>query len=130
MKLDQFDTKTRANKGVEMELNDIRTGKPAGAFITLLGKDSDEFRAVKDERSRMIAERVSTGDRTEFTLEEGDVMACEMLARCTVAWRELENKDGQIAFSTEAAKALYLQYPAIREQANVFIADRANFVLA
>jgi hypothetical protein len=130
-RLDQFDTVTRSNAGVEMELKDLRTGRGSGAFITLLGKDSAEFRAILDERSRAYADRGAAGLPLELDADEREQASREMLARCTKGWRGLERADGtELVYSHSAAIDLYATYPAIREQVNVFIADRANFVRA
>lgn len=131
MKLSSFDTKTASNAGVELQLSDIKTGKPAGVFITLLGSDSDEFLKAKDDRSRFMADRLASGVKEELTREERDELACDLLARCTTGWRNLDGEDGTpLPFSKAEAKRVYLTYPAIREQVNVFIADRSNFVQA
>lgn len=129
MKLSKFNTTKLSNAGVKMFLKDLRTGKDTEAFLVLLGKDSDEFKMLKEERERLIAERVASGKTIDLTQDERDDLACDMLGRCTKGWGEMEDDAGQpLAFSTGAAKVMYLEYPGIREQANQFIADRAHFV--
>ena len=39
----KFSTKTKVNAGVEFELEDLRTGEGSGAFVTVVGTDSDTF---------------------------------------------------------------------------------------
>lgn len=129
--LKAFDTVTRANAGVEMELKDLRTGKGSGAFITLLGMDSEMFREIREERSRAMADRAAAGESVQISDAERTDLLCDTLARCTLGWRELDGEDGQPMppYSYSVANSLYKKYPAIREQVNVFIAERANFVL-
>jgi len=127
--LTKFDTKTKASKGVEIELKDLRTGKRAGAFITILGADSDQFQDAKTEQARALADSQVNGDRpgSRQMIE----MTCRTLAACTIGWRELEGPDGQpLPFSEFEAQKLYSDYPAIRDQINEEMANRANFVLA
>jgi hypothetical protein len=130
MELDSFDTITLSNKGVEFALKDLRTNKDTDAFITVIGRDSDEYRAIRTERTRMLADRASAGQSDEFTQAELDTLACELLGRCTKGWRGITQKGEAIVFSEKAAMDLYAKYPAIREQVNVFIGERANFILA
>lgn len=125
-----FDTVMRANQGVEMELKSLKTGQPSGAFITLLGQDSDVFRSTKEERSRQIEERVLAGNTEEFTPQEREDFLCELLARCTVASRGLLKNGQPLHLDKAAAYELYKTMPAIREQVNRYVGDRANFVLA
>lgn len=128
--LKRFDTKTKANAGTEMELVFIGSGEKSGAFITVLGTDSDEWRLIKDERARLISDRAMAGDMTDLTADEKDGLICDALARCTKGWRGLETDAGPIEFSQVAAKKLYLDMPAIREQVNAFVGKRENFTLA
>lgn len=125
--LAKFDTRTRANQGVEIQLKDLRTGKPAGAFITIIGQDSDRFQEVKTEQARELADSMS-GERPTAAMI--NAMTCRTLAACTLGWRGLDGPDGPLQFSVSAAEQLYRDYPAIRDQVNEEIADRANFVLA
>lgn len=131
--LARFDTKTKANAGIEIELLDARTGVGSGAFITVRGTDSDEFRAFNADRARIHLERIREhGAKTkQQSAAEADEDGAELLAACTVGWRDLDNEDGTpLAFSPAAAKALYLKYPLIREQIDRAIADRSAFLKA
>jgi hypothetical protein len=121
--LKQFDTKTNANAGVEIELKFIGSGAPSGAFIRVLGTDSDAFRDMQLERAREALDREAKG-LPDLTPEERDERGIKTLARCTLGWRGL---DGIEDFSIKAAENLYREYPAIREQVNIAIANRANF---
>lgn len=127
--LSRFDTRTKANDGVEMELRLIKGGSPSGVFLKLLGRDSDEFRSAMEDNSRTITERVAAG-MPSLTQEQRSDMECELLSRCTTGWRNLEEKGAPLVFSRSEAKRVYAQYPAIMEQANIFIGDRANFTVA
>ena len=122
--LKQFDTRTGANAGVDVELRFIGSGAPSGAFIRVLGTDSDVFRAMQLERARESLDRETKG-LPDWTAEERDERGVQSLAACTVGWRGLDDIG---EFTLKAAADLYRKYPAIREQINVAIADRANFL--
>lgn len=130
MDINSFDTVTRANEGAPCVLKDIKTGKPTNAIIVLRGMDSDDFQRIKADRARDMAARRESGNYAELTQEEKDELAVETLARMTVGWEGLSAGGAPMPFSLPAARDLYRRFPAIREQVNVFIADRANFLLA
>lgn len=120
--LTQFDTSS-ANAGTKMELRDAADApvlKADGSpmTITLLGKDSDAF--IKQENAA-TNRRLAQGPRAKVTAEALKADAVAILARCTVAW------DFSEPCTYESAVALYNKFPAIREQVDAFIADRANF---
>jgi len=123
--LKQFDTKTGSNAGVEIELKIIGSGAPSGAFIRVHGIDSDKFRDMQLERARESLEREAKG-LPDWTPGERDERGVKTLAACTLGWRGLDDIGD---FSVKAAEALYRDYPAIREQINVAIANRANFLV-
>lgn len=130
MDIDRFNTVTLANSGVEIELNDLRTGKGCGAFVRILGSDSTTFQQLKTERGRAISQRLEETGADQITAAEMDNITAEMLAGCTIGWRGLESKGEPLPFSFEAAKELYRNYPAIRDQINRAVGDRTNFLLA
>jgi hypothetical protein len=134
MNLSKFNTTVLANKGVEVELKDLKTGAGAGAYITILGTDSETYQALKEERAREAAARIESGKGNDLSRDELLRLTVETLARCTTGWRNLDAEEedggGALVFSHEAAVKLYTKYPAIRDQINREIADRANFVRA
>ena len=130
MKLSSFDTKTKANGGAEVELKNVATGGGSGVYFTILGTDGDRYRELQAERSRGILDKVKKrGTDAIPSNEEIDRSACEMLAKCTVGWRGLEDDSGPVPFSYEAAFDIYMKYPRIRDQINVAMADPANFLM-
>ncbi len=130
MDLKNFDTKAKANEGVEIELRDLRTGKGSGAFIRVLGTDSDKFAELSAERSRQVATILERTGKKELSREEVNGLTVDLLAGCTIGWRGLKDGGEPFEYSDERAKKLYEGYPAIREQVNLAIADRTNFLLA
>jgi hypothetical protein len=125
-RLSQFDTVESANAGMEVELKDIKTSKPSGFFIKILGTDSEVYQDLKYQRSREAALRP---DGYVQSPEEYRALTIDTLSSCTVGWRGLIGEDEkEIPHTKQGARDLYARFPAIRDQINVAIADRANFV--
>ena len=133
--LDVVDTVTLANQGVDMPVKTPtgqpvknRNGKPV--TLKLVGTDSDLYRSLM--RSKMV-ESVNSRDATaltEETLVKTQEQAIDTVVACTLGWSGVLDKEGnEVKFSAEAARLLYRQYPAIRDAADRFIADRQNFLL-
>lgn len=127
--LNAFDTVPLANSGAPCYLKDIRTGRPTAMYITVLGMDSDAFQQIKLERARDMALRREQGNFSELTPEERDALTIDTLARLTVGW-SIKSGGQDVEFSVAKAREIYKAYPAVREQVNVFMAERANFLPA
>lgn len=128
--LKQFDTRPLANAGVEIELKDLRTGKGSGAFITVVGTDSDVFSELIVTRSRTMADAITRNGGKPLERKLLDELTAETLAGCTLGWRPMTLGGEGFPFSYDNAKYLYANFPAIREQINTEIADRSNFIKA
>lgn len=128
MDLKLFDTKTKANEGVEIELRDLRTGKGSGAFIKVLGTDSDRFAELSADRARQVTAILERTGKKELSREEINGLTVDLLVGCTVGWRGLESGGEVFEYSPANARRLYEEFPAIREQINLAIADRSNFL--
>lgn len=127
--LNAFDTVPLANAGAKCYLRDLRTGRPTAMFITVLGMDSEAFQQIKLERARDMALRREQGNFAELTPEERDSLTIDTLARLTVGW-SIRVSGQEVDFSVPKAREVYRAYPAVREQVNVFMAERANFLPA
>lgn len=123
---EEFETITKATAGVEIELLSLKTGKGSGAFIKVHGMDSDAFDAAKTERARILADKAESGN--EITEKDRVEAQAALLAAATISWRGLKVDGAEPEFSKEAARKLYLRFPAIREQINIAVGSRANFV--
>lgn len=135
----ELETKTRADAGVDMPLRSLR-GEPMIArdgtpiTIKLLGPDSLKYRALTRAQVRKRLAKAQESRAVEFTeadFEETDTDLVGMLAACTVGWTGVLDTEGApIPFTAVAAQKLFSAYPAIREQCENFMSDRANFSLA
>lgn len=134
MDLSTLDTAELANQGSVLELRD-----PAGnpvlqddgtpVTLTLLGEDSDVVTRISNANANQFL-RGTTGSGQAITAEMSRTNEIAKLAAATVAWSGIVIDGEAVTFSPEAAKALYRRFPWIRDQARVFIGDRANFTKA
>jgi hypothetical protein len=130
--LAQIDTKKAAEEGRVLHLVHPKTRAPLfdgdgnPVTLSLLGKDSK--RALRAE-SAALDRRLKAGARRGVISADDmrdDTLA--VLIACTTGWSGLAVNGQDLPYSPENAKLLYEQWPDIREQANAFIEDRANFL--
>lgn len=105
--------------------------------IDLLGRDSDTFVAGENAARNRAVEQITAG--AKFSAAAADEEAAGSLARATTGWSGIPQGwiDGTedetpAKFSFENAKKLYLNRGVrwLRDQADKFIGDRANFLPA
>ncbi len=134
MDLATLDTKAACNKGVEFELENPVTGRPIGAFITVLGKDSDVYRGyirdMMDEYSRKeaINNKKRGGTTTVKQARELEAESIELLSVCTTGWRNIQLNGEDLPFNMKNCVMLYTEYPAIRTQVDAAIEDMGLFL--
>jgi hypothetical protein len=130
--LASLDLADACNKPYELELLHPVTKAPLGAFIGVLGKESDRFKdyirtKVNDKLRRDAVNRKRGKDEEIRTVEQNEQEAIELLVVCTTHFREL-NFNGPMEFSVANATKLYSERPWVREQVDAAITDIANFM--
>ena len=128
-----FDTVAACNKGVEIELLHPRTLEPTGAFVTLLGRDSDVFRnalkrKVDAEKARLVLARKRGVDPEVKSADEEEAEGVDLLTKCVVGWRGLYENGEEFPYTPDNARALLMRSPEIRRQIDKAVADLANFI--
>lgn len=136
MDLSKFNITKQAELGANLELLDpndeplfYKDGKKKKVPVTikLLGMDSkvwrNKNRDVQRERIAKMTRKKSKN--VDHTVSDED--ACDMLALCTIGWDGIDEDGKPLEFSYDAAYKMYMSQIWIREQADTFIADRANF---
>ena len=116
-----------AEKGADMHVLHPVTGEELGIIITLIGTDSETHR--KNLR-RLTSSRLNRKGRKPMSSEEAEEEALELLVGGTLGWKGAPVVvDGvEVSFDRAAAKMLYKRFPWIREQADMFMCDRGNFL--
>ena len=129
--LKSFDTKTYADRGVEMTLK-LLDGEPAEAedgtpvTITVAGSDRDVYhRAARVQRNQILEAKANGVEAGDDPVYEAWI---DVLVACTLDWKGLADDNGPLPCTPENARRLYDQFPVVREQVDRFILDRRNFL--
>lgn len=151
MDLKELDTVKAATDGFEVQLYHPGTNEDLGIFITVLGRDSEEFTKLQSQQNqRRSGKMFKSGQFKPGSLTDEEVKrdTIALLAACTKSWREAppakkENGVGAAAAEKVAEKStltiagaelpctrdnavqLYTDHPWIREQIDAAVSDRA-----
>ena len=133
--LDVIDTKTLSEAGASMPVraldgSPLRNSKGEPVEIVVKGPDSADYaRLVRAQIKKRMARSGLPTDEQSLE-DEADLVT--LLATCTLGWNGVLDKGTKepLAFSMDACRQLYQNFPVIRDQVDAFIASRANFTLA
>lgn len=131
--LASLDTVKGSNEGFDVQIYNPATNEDLGIVITVLGKDSDEFQKVgRAQQKKRMARLNKGGFRTGAILnpEEIEQDGIELLAACTKGWIGVVLEGKEIECNADNAVMLYKRFPWIKEQIDVAVGDRANFIKA
>lgn len=130
---DDFDTKTKANEGIELKLRRA-DGEDSGLRIRVLGSDSESFTTLKEKHDR---KRIKTMRRlgpaaTDILLDAGQNDSMDLTVACCLSWRHENGKPMPFELGTnvDMTKKLFKDYPLIYDQVQAGIFDRTNFTKA
>ena len=126
--LGQFDTVTASNQGAAMQVLHPVTNVPTGVEITLAGADSDVYRRAQRTWANKQMDRLMKRRGNNPSVEEIEERSLDIMARCTLSWKDVEFKGKKLPCNYENAIMLYRELPWLREQVDEFINDRANFL--
>ena len=135
-KLSRHDTISACDNPAEIEIVDPKTKVPTGEFISLIGKDSKEFRDYTRDKTntrlRKDAMAQKRGKDPEIRTVEGiEAENIELLVTCTKGWRGFIDDDGnEIPFNVQNAIFMYKNFPDIYDSVNSAIGDLDNFMKA
>ena len=132
--LASLDTVKGSNEGFDVKIYDPGTLVDLGITINVLGKDSDEFQKVSRSQSKKrLAKLTKGGFRAQNMTpppEEMEADGIELLAKCTKSWKGIVLGGKEIDFSHDNATMIYTRFPWIKEQVDIAVGDRANFIKA
>ena len=134
-KLSKHDTISACDTPAEIEIVDPKTRVPTGEFISIIGKDSKEFREYTREKTnarlRRDAMAQKRGKDPEIrTVEAIEAENIELLVLCTKGWRGIVLDGEELPFTVQNAIKVYKTYPFIYESVNSAIGDLDNFLKA
>lgn len=131
--MDIFEDFAPLGQGAVLEVLHPTTGLPlvmdgeTPVTITLVGKDSEQFRAAVRERTNKNLKAMEKASPTAEMVEQANI---DLLAACTLGWSGIQVKDQPWPFTPDNARYLYTRLVWLRDQVDGFIADRANFLKA
>lgn len=129
--LSTLDTVAASNAGTDIELFHPATNEDLGITITVLGRDSAEFKRVQTEQSRRRMSKMQKSGSykaTAIPASEMEQDSIDLLASCTKGWKNLAYQGADLPFSFDNAVMIYAAMPWIREQIDQAVSDRANFI--
>lgn len=122
-------TSDLASKPFEVVIKHPVTGKDTNNVISVIGIDSPAAQACMDEQqARRFEEMAGAKDEApkyDPAKQREDII--ELLAACTVGWKNLEWQGNTLPFNSQNARMVYEKIPTIREQVNKAVGDRKNF---
>lgn len=136
MDLSTLDTSATAEAGAKMEVQHPTTGAVltstdgSAVTITLAGQDSELFRKADRKISNRRLNTTAAGQRIKLNAEGIDNDSLERLVACTISWSGVGFGGSDKECAPDNAREVYKKLPWLREQAETFISDRANFLKA
>lgn len=128
--LSSIDTVKGSNEGFDVRIYHPGTNEDLDIVINILGKDSDEFQKVsRAQNKKRMAKMTKGGFRnTAVPVEEIEQDSIQLLAACTKSWSGIVVDGKPVEFSQDNAVMIYERFPWIKEQVDVAMGDRANFI--
>jgi hypothetical protein len=131
MDLSTLDTTAVSETGAKMEVTHPVSGALlAGTSIVLAGQDSDRYRAMDRKISNKRLAQSGNGQRLKLTAESLEADNLNKLVACTISWEGIAFGGSPKECTPENVREAYTRLPWLREQAETFIGDRANFLKA
>ena len=130
--LSSLDTAALSNKGFDVHVFNPKTQKETGIVITVLGQDSDAYKAVqRKQAARSLHAALNTGPKREQKMvDAAEDNIPEILAATTVGWTGIRLNGKEYPFNAGNALNLYENYPLVRDQVLEAQRDRSNFLSA
>lgn len=129
MDLAQLDLTKSSNEGAWITLRHPATGEDLSAKIKVIGKDSTKFQQLNEEYRRKTLEEMKSNKTMQHRLEEAQKNSDNILVECTVDWQDVMLEGELLPFTPKNVAMVYERFSWIKEQIDVAIADRSNFLM-
>ena len=118
-----------ADEGATLELRHPETEEVIeGMTITLLGQDSAVYRKIQLTKQQAALSRISKGKKAvDLDAEKLAEDGIDDLVKLTVAWEGFKLDGKELKPTPDNVRKVYTEWQWIREQAQEFVASRANF---
>jgi hypothetical protein len=100
-----------------------------GPKVYVFGMDSAVYRKVQSDLQAKRFARMTPG-KMRLTPAELEEEAMTVLATCTNSWKDVVWDKKPLECNMENAKMLYRALPWLREQVDMAMSDRENFIKA
>lgn len=119
----------RADEGAILQIVHPETEEPiAGMSIVLLGHDSAVYRKMQLAKQQSILNRMSKGKKAaELDAERLNADLIDELTKLTIGWSGFKLDGKELDPTPENVKTVYSEWAWIKDQAQEFVSNRANF---
>lgn len=107
--------------GAEMQVKGP-DGVKLDMYISFVGIDSEKWEEIQ---TKFRTEQLEAATKGKTALAK---VISKMLSEAAFAWRGFKSKGDVVEFTNDAAFELFVNAPYVREQADDYIATRANFI--
>lgn len=133
--LGSLDTIGACNKAAEIEIKHPTSGAPTGFFISVLGKDSDTYRAIIRGLADETLKRQAMGKSIDASLDKIEKRNIEALVAVTTGWRTGDDpvamlNGERLDFSAANVRKVYDAILPVREQVAEAVNNLENFITA
>lgn len=118
-----------ADEGALMQVRHPETEEAIeGMTIILLGQDSAVYRKIQLAKQQAALSRISKGKKAvDLDAEKLAEDSIDDLVKLTVDWEGFTLDGKALEATPENVRMVYSEWNWIKEQAQEFVADRANF---
>lgn len=128
MDLASLDLTKASNDGAWITLKHPATGEELSGKIKVVGKDSTKFIQLSEEFRRKTLEDMKSTKTMAQRMESAQEQSDAVLVACTIDWEGMMLDGKDLPFTEANVKMIYKRFNWIKEQIDVAIADRANFL--
>ena len=122
-------TSIKELESATLKLVHPETGALLGAEITLAGANHPRRKACEFNRNRTLRAKIAKKGRLELTDPQDDAdYDIDHLVACTLGWTGIARDGKQIDCNPAETRIIYEATAWIRDQANAFLGDSANFL--
>jgi hypothetical protein len=119
----------KADDGAILQILHPETEEPIdGMSIVLLGHDSAVYRKMQLAKQQSILNRMAKGKKAaELDAERLNADLIDELTKLTIGWSGFKLDGDELDPTPENVKKVYSEWAWIKDQAQEFVSNRANF---
>jgi hypothetical protein len=129
MDLAKLDLTKASNEGAWYTLKHPATGEELSGKIKIVGKDSTKFTQMSEEFRRKTLEDMKSTKTMSQKMESAQEQSDAILVACTLDWEGMMLDGEDLPFTEANVRMIYSRFHWIKEQIDIAIADRSNFLI-